>query len=227
MAGRDVADRVRDDLLREARKEKEALALREGEELYERLKPYSGSARRDLIEGAPDYQHWGLAVYLCRRSEKAAADKPPVALELAELAVFVARHVPDVHGWRDRLAGWCMAFLGNAQKAANDVPSAADTFAEALRLWDKGKDEAGLLSEAYLLDMEASLRRAQGLFPKALELHDRARKLARPEEVGISGQRGAAVGRGAEERCRSDQGGMVERKRRCQYGKATGGAGDP
>jgi tetratricopeptide (TPR) repeat protein len=185
MAGRDVYDRVRDDLLREAREEEEALALREGEELYERLKPYSGAARRDLIEGAPDYQHWGLAVHLCRRSEKAAADKPPVALELAELAVFVARHVPDVEGWRDRLAGWCTAFLGNAQKAANDVPRAADTFAEALRLWDKGKDEAGLLSEAYLLDMEASLRRAQGLFPKALELHDRARKLARPEEIGI------------------------------------------
>jgi len=185
MAGRDVADRVRDDLLREAREEKAALALQEGEELYERLKPYSGSARRDLIEGAPDYQHWGLAVHLCRRSEKAAADKPPVALELADLAVCVARHVPDVDGWRDRLAGWCTAFLANAQKAANDVPRAADTFAEALRLWDKGKDEAGLLSAAYLLDMEASLRRAQGLFPKALELHDRARKLARPEEIGI------------------------------------------
>lgn len=185
MAGRDVYDRVRDDLLREAREEEEALALREGEELYERLKPYSGSARRDLVEGAPDYQHWGLAVHLCHRSEKAAADKPPVALELAELAVFVARHVPDVDGWRDRLAGWCTAFLGNAQKAANDVPLAAGTFTEALRLWGRGKDEAGLLSEAYLLDMEASLRRAQGLFPKAMELHDKARKMARPEEVGI------------------------------------------
>ena len=185
MAGRDVYDRVRDDLLREAREEEEALALREGEELYERLKPYSGSARRDLIEGAPVYQHWGLAAYLCRRSEKAAADKPPVALELARLAVFVARHVPEIDGWRERLEGWCTGFLANAQKAANDVPRASATFAEALGLWKKGKDEAGLLSEAYLLDMEASLRRAQGHFSKALELHDRARKLARPEEVGI------------------------------------------
>jgi tetratricopeptide (TPR) repeat protein len=184
MAGRDVADRVRDDLLREAREEKEALALREGEELYERLKPYSGFARRDLIENAPDYQHWGLAAYLCRRSEKAAADKPPVGLELAELAVYVALHVPDVEGWRDRLEGWCTAFLGNAQKAANDVPLAAGTFAEALRLWDRGKDEAGLLSEAYLFDIEASLRREQRLFPQALALHDRARKAARPEERG-------------------------------------------
>jgi tetratricopeptide (TPR) repeat protein len=185
MAGRDVADRVRDDLLREVREEKAALALKEGEELYERLKPYSGSARRDLIENAPDYQHWGLAAHLCHRSEKAAADKPPIALELASLAVFVARHVAEIDGWRDRLEGWCTAFLANAHKAANDVPLAGATFADALRLWDKGKDEAGLLSEAYLLDMEASLRRAQGLFSKAIELHDKARKRARPEEIGI------------------------------------------
>lgn len=184
MAGRDVAERVRDDLLREVREERAALALREGAELYERLKPYSGSARRDLIENAADYQHWGLAVHLCHGSEKAAADRPPVALELAALAVFVARHVPEVEGWRDRLGGWCTAFLANAQKATNDVPLAGATFTEALSLWDKGKDEAGLLSEAYLRHLEASLRREQRDLPRALELHDQARELARQEEIG-------------------------------------------
>jgi tetratricopeptide (TPR) repeat protein len=184
MAGRDVADRVRDDLLREVREERAALALREGEELYERLKPYSDSARRDLIENAADYQHWGLAVHLCHRSEKAAADKPPVARELADLAVFVAHHVPDFDRWRDRLGGWCTAFLANAQKAANDVPLAGETFTEALSLWEKGKDEAGLLSEAQLLDLGASVRREQGLIPQALELHAQALAVARPEEAG-------------------------------------------
>ncbi|HEX5720859.1 MAG TPA: helix-turn-helix transcriptional regulator [Thermoanaerobaculia bacterium] len=184
MAGRDVADRVRDDLLREVREEKAALALREGEELYERLKPYSDSARRDLIENAVDYQHWGLAVHLCHRSEKAAADKPPVALGLAGLAVFVARHVSEIDGWRHRLEGWSTAFLANAQKVANDVPLAGATFTDALRLWDKGKDEAGLLSEARLLDLGASVRREQDLFPQALELHADALAVARPEEVG-------------------------------------------
>ena len=184
MAGRDVADRVRDDLLREAREERAALALKEGEELYERLKLYSDSVRRDLIENAPDYQHWGLAVHLCHRSEKAAADKPPVAVELAALAVFVARHVPEIAGWRDRLGGWCTAFFANAQKAANDMPLAGVTFTEALRLWEKGKDETGLLSEARLLDLGASVRREQGLIPIALELHAEALAVAQPAEKG-------------------------------------------
>lgn len=166
------------------REERAALALKEGEELYERLKPYSGSARRDLIENAADYQHWGLAVHLCHKSEKAAADKPPVAVERAGLAVFVARHVPEIDGWRDRLEGWCTAFLANAQKAANDVPLAGATFTEALSLWEKGKDEAGLLSEARVLDLGASVRREQGLVPQALELHAEALAAALPAENG-------------------------------------------
>lgn len=156
--------------------------------LWQRLKGCSEAKQRLLVEGARSYQDWLLAVRLCRESEMAAADKPPEALKLAELAVFVARHVPEndgSSGWRLRLEGWCTAFLANSQKAANDVPLAAATFANALRLWDQGKDEAGLLSEAYLLDMEASLRRAQGLLSKALALHDQARKMARPEEIGI------------------------------------------
>ena len=156
--------------------------------LWQRLKGCSEAKQRLLVEGARSYQDWLLAVRLCTESEKAAADKPPEALKLAALAVFVARHLPEIEGsaaWRVRLEGWCTGFLANAQKAANDVPLAAATFAGALGLWHQGKDEAGLLSEAYLLDMEASLRRAQGLFPKALALHDKARKTARPEEIGI------------------------------------------
>jgi tetratricopeptide (TPR) repeat protein len=124
-------------------------------------------------------------VRICQESERSAADRPPEALKLAELALFVARHVPEMDGWRPRLEGWCTAFVANAQKAANDVPLAAKTFAEALRLWHQGKDEAGLLSEAYLSDMEASIWRAQGFFSKALALHDRARNMAHSEEVGI------------------------------------------
>jgi tetratricopeptide (TPR) repeat protein len=159
------------------------------EQLWQRLKGCSEAKQRLLIDGARSYQDWLLAVRISRESETAAANKPAEALKLAELAVFVARRInPDAESpaaWLARLEGWCTAFLGNAQKAANDVPLAAATFARALHLWHQGEDEAGLLSEAYLLDLEASLRRAQGLFPLALELHDKARKTARPEELGV------------------------------------------
>src|SRR6185436_4457790 len=64
------------------------------------------------------------------------------------------------------------------------LPEAVRTFARTWRLWKQGEDPAGLLSEANLLDKEASLRQAQRLFPRALELHDEALALARPEEVG-------------------------------------------
>jgi transcriptional regulator with XRE-family HTH domain len=155
------------------------------EQLWQRLKSCSEAKQRLLIEGAPSYQDWLLAVRICRESENAAADKPDEALRLAELVLFVVRHVPGTDAWRMRLEGFCTAFVANARKAANEVPLAAQTFARALRLWHDGKDEEGLLSEAYFLDLEASLRREQRLFPQALELHDKARKLARPDEVGI------------------------------------------
>lgn len=154
------------------------------EQLWQRLESCSQAQQRLLIEGARSYQDWLLAVRICRESESAAADKPAEALKLVELALFVARHVPGTDAWRVRLEGFCSAFLANAHKAANQVPTAAEVFARALRLWHEGKDEAGVLSGAYLFHLEASLRREQRLFPQALELHDKARKLARPAEVG-------------------------------------------
>ena len=154
------------------------------EQLWQGLKSCSEAKQRLLIEGARSYQDWLLAVRICRESESAAADRPAEALKLAELALFVVRHVPGTDAWRVRLEGFCTAFVANARKAANEVPLAAQTFAQALRLWHDGKDEEGLLSEAYFLDLEASLRREQGLFPQALELHDKAWRLARPDEVG-------------------------------------------
>ncbi len=69
--------------------------------------------------------------------------------------------------------------------AGGDLPGVQKTWASVWRLWREGEDPAGVLSEAYLLDMEASFRRDQGYFPRALKLHEDALKLAQPEEAGI------------------------------------------
>ena len=184
-AARETAEQVREDLLRELRAEKRETALAEGRRLASVLKTYSDADRRTLVDKAPDYQHWGLAVALCLDSEKAAAHDPREALKLAELAVLVAQHVPGTDAWRSRLEGWCTGFLANAQRGGLSLPHSEATFARVWPLWKAGEDEACLLSEAYLLDLEASLRRDQRLFSEALKRHEEALALAGSEERGV------------------------------------------
>ncbi len=190
VAAGDLIDFLLDLRLREHRHANRLVALEEGRRLALELLKETPADRRVLVEGAPEYQHWGLAFVLCAESEAAAPQKATRALELAELALLAARNValevPGSEGFRTRLEGWCTGFVANALKVAGrDLPSVEKTWASAWRLWREGKDPAGLLSEAYLLDMEASFRRVQGLFPQALKLHEDALALARPEETGI------------------------------------------
>jgi tetratricopeptide (TPR) repeat protein len=86
--------------------------------------------------------------------------------------------------FQSSLKAWCTGFIANAQKAANELRLADASFARVWRLWKKGEDGGGLLSEARLLDLEASLRWAQRRFTEALRLHDHALAVARPEEFG-------------------------------------------
>ncbi len=190
MAAGELIDFLLDLRLREHRYANRLRDLEEGRRLALELLKETPADRRALLEGAPEYQCWGLAVALCAGSEAAAPDKPPRALELAELALLAARNValevPGSEGFRSRLEGWCTGFVANAQRViGSDLPSADRNWPGVWSLWRAGEDPAGLLSEAYLLDMEASLRRDQGLFPRALELHESALKLARPGEAGI------------------------------------------
>lgn len=183
MAAGEMADHVLDTLLREHRAANRRRALEEGRHLAQELLKHGGR-----IE--PGALPWGLVMALCEASETAAPKKPDRALEVAELAVAVARQValdvPGSQGFRNRLEGWATAFVANAQRViGSDLPAAGRTWLQVWRLWFIGEDPAGLLSKAYLLDMEASLRRDQGSLSYALQLHEDALKLARLEERGI------------------------------------------
>lgn len=182
MAAGEMAARVLDTLLREHRSANRRRGLEEGRRLAKELLTRGGRSEGEA--------HWGLVVALCEASENAAPKNPPRALEVAKLAVGAARKValdiPGSEGFRCRLQGWATAFVANAERVlGQDLPGAGRTWIEVWSLWRSGEDPAGLLSEGYLLDMEASLRRAQREFPLALNLHEEALKLARPEEVGI------------------------------------------
>lgn len=91
---------------------------------------------------------WALAELLCHESERAAAESPQEALELAELALAVAGRVEGKEKWKRRIQGYAWAFVGNARRAAKNPSGAAAAFAKARELWRSGADaEEGLLEE--------------------------------------------------------------------------------
>jgi tetratricopeptide (TPR) repeat protein len=65
--------------------------------------------------------------------------------------------------------------VGNARRVRSELPGADQAFRTAWKLWQMGAaTTSGLLNEARILDLEASLRRDQTRFKEALELLDRA-----------------------------------------------------
>ncbi len=177
-AGWTVAEALRRELTRQAKKEKAEAARRQARELWADLKTADSQERRDLVEIFPGYRSWALAELLCQESIRAAVHKIEVALDLAELAVSIAERVTEEERWRSFLIGFCLAHVANAQRVATDFDAADVTFARALALWKAGEGvDPYPLAEWWMPVIEASLRRGQGNFQQALELLDRASAL--------------------------------------------------
>lgn len=130
---------------------------------------------RGVFEILPYRITWAVCEWLAYESEHAAPHRADQAVELAELALELVGRVPGAEHWRERLRGFCGAFVANSRRVSSDLPGADAAFAEAWRLWDAGGvGERGPLDPSRLLDLEASLRRAQRRFSAALDLLDRA-----------------------------------------------------
>jgi transcriptional regulator with XRE-family HTH domain/tetratricopeptide (TPR) repeat protein len=136
----------------------------------------SDETRRGLVQHGAQFQTAGFCELLCEESRKAAADSAERAIRLAELAVDVAERVSGSEGLRSRLLGYAGVHKANALRVdGNDLPAAGETFERARAQWKAGAEEdPGLLNEARVLSLEASLRRAQRRVPEALALLDRA-----------------------------------------------------
>lgn len=149
---------------------------REAAVLWERLRKESPRNRRLLVEGRRDYQTWSLAELLCDESRNAAAGDAREALELAELALRIAELAPGSEAWCARLQGYCWPHVGNARRVGSNLPGADQAFGRGQQLWQTGVggDPGRLLDEGRLLDLEASLRRAQRRFEEALRLLNQA-----------------------------------------------------
>jgi len=143
--------------------------------LWRRLRAFAPADRRALVDGTEEHRSWALAELVCEESARAAADDPVRALELAELALFIAERALGGEPWRTRLQGYAWAFLGNARRVKSDLRGAEQAFAQGRALWEAGAAaDPGVLDASRALDLEASLRRDQRRFPEALELLDRA-----------------------------------------------------
>ncbi|HEX3527394.1 MAG TPA: hypothetical protein VH988_10025 [Thermoanaerobaculia bacterium] len=148
----------------------EAADRRLADDLWARLSRREHSARLALVEEAPPYRSWALVERLCAESVRAAADDPREAVRLATLALRLVERLTGEPAWLSLLAGYVEAHLGNARRVASDLPGAEEAFRRAWQLWNEGAAAGtGLLDGSRLLDLEASLLRAQRKMAAALE----------------------------------------------------------
>lgn len=152
------------------------------------LRRHTPKERRTIVRKSREYRNWALAVLLCDESIKEVANEPDRAMELAELALLIAELAPGDEAFRLRLEGYVRFHIGNVKRVQGPPPAADDTMARAKEMWRLGApgDLTGLLEEARVLGLEASLRKDQRRLPEALALLDRALEIA---PAGISAAR--------------------------------------
>jgi tetratricopeptide (TPR) repeat protein len=152
-----------------------AFDRRTAEDLWDRLERRSPSERLALVEEARDFQTWALVERLCAESGRATASDPRRALELAELALRTAENVPEGVVPPLRVQGYALAFLANAHRAAGDLASARVAFDRGRPRWGAGAaGDPGWLDGSRVLDLEASVLRAQGEPAAALDRLEQA-----------------------------------------------------
>ena len=152
--------------------------------LWAVLRDSSKEDRRWMLEETREYRSWAVCEAACEESLKAAPDSAARALEYAELAVEIAR-LPAGEDplFRRRLQGYAEAHLGNCHRVHGQLRSADEAFGRFRSLWKEGAPgDPGLLNEARVLGMEASLRIEQGQCSVALDLLDQAEAVDRNGE---------------------------------------------
>ena len=147
---------------------------RRAREVWDALGPLHAARQRRLLAEIPEAKTWELAELVCDESVKAARHDASRAVELADLALWIATGVEGHHVPRSQIEGYAWAFVGNARRVHGDLPTADEAFVHSRKLWRHGAGGSELLDPSRVLDLEASLRRDQRRLREAFALLDRA-----------------------------------------------------
>ena len=154
----------------------ELVALLEGRDAEALWAELGGRPAEELLALAGDERlhAWGFCQRLIGESRKAVFDDPTAAVDLAALAVKIAAHLGDAYdpAWVADLRARAAATLGNARRVLGELRGANQAFLEAREHLARGTGDP--LVEAGVLDLEASLRRAERRFPEAFDLIEKA-----------------------------------------------------
>lgn len=148
---------------------------REAPALLSRLAAHPLDEQFRMIEEDEELHTWGLCQLLLKKSLEAVFTAPAQALDLAEAAVRISRHLGKAYDpdWVFDLRARAYAYLGNARRVLGELRSAEAAFRKAEGCL--GRSTSGNLRiEAEILDLKSSLRRDQRRLEEALALTNRA-----------------------------------------------------
>ena len=136
--------------------------------------------QREALFGSPvsRFHTWGVFELLVERSLEITSQDPARGENLGLLALRLADHLDAERYGAERIAdlqarAW--AYIGNACRMRFDFPAAEEAFLNARARLKEGTGDS--LEMAILLDLRASLRRAQRRFDESLRMLGRAVKI--------------------------------------------------
>ena len=143
-------------------------------ELWARLEPLPAEQQVAVVRVGREYQNWALAEKCCAGSVKQVSRDLDRAASLARLAREIATRISGPESWLLYVEGYAAGHLPNVQRVQGELVAAREGMEEAKQLHLAGDDPWHLLDPGRLLDLEASLCRAERQPEKALTLLDEA-----------------------------------------------------
>lgn len=147
----------------------------EAKGLFTELMAHRNERRLLILENHPRFHTWGLLELLIDRARDTGHADPAGGEELGDLALRLADRLDaDLYGAEriEDLRARAWAGIGNARRVRSDLRGAEVAIARALAHLSRGTGD--LLERAIVLDLRASLLRAQRRFDQALRLSQRA-----------------------------------------------------
>lgn len=136
----------------------------------------------DVVRVSKAHQSWALVELACEDSINEISRDLELAASRARVALAIAEKVQGPKAWCNRLKGFAAAHLPNVERVAGNHEAADSGLQAARRLWEAGSDPLNLLDPGRLLDLEASLRRAQRRLDEALAKLEDAMAVGRCQE---------------------------------------------